>query len=207
MENMSKEEELQKNSKKKDCENIENADIKEKILEDEILEEKVLEDNEISINSQANEMLIKEKEKKILSMQEEILRLHAETENLHKRTKRDIENAYKFSLKKFANELIPVIDSLENSTSISCNTANDSLKPICEGLNITIKMFIKTISNFGIEQINPVQEKFDHNKHEAVTTKKDDKKEEDTILHVFQKGYTINSRIIRPARVLVVKNQ
>ncbi len=130
-------------------------------------------------------------------------RTQADMENLRKRTSRDIENAHKFALEKFLNELLPVIDSLVLGIQAS-ESASDS-DSMVEGMNLTLKKFTDTLEKFGVEVIDPQGEKFNPDRHDAVSMAESDEYESGNIMSVLQKGYELNGRLIRPAMVVVVK--
>ena len=125
----------------------------------------------------------------------------AEMENLRKRTLRDIENAHKFALERFVNELLPVIDSLE--LGIQASESVSDTQSLQEGMDLTLKKFISAMEKFGVEVINPQGEKFNPDKHDAVSMSATDEFESGVVISVLQKGYELNSRLIRPAMVVV----
>lgn len=133
---------------------------------------------------------------------EKALRITAEMENLRRRTERDIANAHKYALDKFAIELLPVIDSLERGIEGEYDDNELALK-LHQGMELTLDLLIKTIAKFGIEVVNPLGEDFDPEKHEAMSMQKDEKAKTNTVIKVMQKGYLLNDRLIRPALVIV----
>ncbi len=134
---------------------------------------------------------------------EKALLAQAEMENLRKRTARDMENAHKFALDKFTKELLPVIDSLEMGL-FATDTAEDtdSLK---QGMDLTLKKFLDVMQKFGVSVVQAEGEKFDPEKHEAISMQEVDDAEPGTVITVIQKGYELNGRLIRPAMVIVAK--
>lgn len=131
------------------------------------------------------------------------VRAHAEMENLRKRTVRDIENAHKYALDKFVAELLPVLDSMELGLAAADTAGNvDSLR---EGIDLTLKKFQNVLEKFGIDIIDPQGEKFDPNRHEAVSMQEVKGAESGTVVSVMQKGYELNGRLVRPAMVIVAK--
>ena len=136
----------------------------------------------------------------------EVLRLKAEIENMQRRSERDVANAHKYGLEKFATELLPVMDSLEHGLA-SCESADgDELyKNIQSGMQLTRDMLMKTLEKFKIEQVDPQGQPFNPEHHEAMSTQNDPKAKPNTVLRVFQKGYLLNGRLIRPALVIVAK--
>lgn len=131
------------------------------------------------------------------------LRIQAELENMRKRTARDIENAHKYSLERFVTDLLPVIDSMELGLSASENAADvASLK---EGMDLTFKMFAASLEKFGAKVINPQDEKFNPELHQAVTVLEAEGVASGNVISVMQKGYELNGRLVRPAMVVVAK--
>lgn len=134
---------------------------------------------------------------------EKALLAQAEMENLRKRTARDMENAHKFALDKFTKELLPVIDSLELGL-FATDTAEDtdSLK---QGMDLTLKKFLDVMQKFGVSVVQAEGEKFDPEKHEAISMQEVDGAKPGTVITVIQKGYELNGRLVRPAMVIVAK--
>jgi len=131
------------------------------------------------------------------------LRAQAEMENLRKRVARDIENAHKFALEGFVTELLPVLDSLELGLEAAGAAAEaDSLR---EGMDLTLKKFRDVLEKFGVTVIDPQGEKFDPQRHEAVTMQELEGTASGTVISVMQKGYDLNGRLVRPAMVIVAK--
>ena len=131
------------------------------------------------------------------------IRAQAELDNVRKRSVRDVENAHKYALDKFANELLPVIDSMElGMNAAQSEEEQNSLK---EGMDLTLKMFRDVLEKFGVEEVDPEGEKFDPEKHQAVSMQELEEAESGTVATVLQKGYALNGRLIRPAMVIVAK--
>jgi molecular chaperone GrpE len=129
-----------------------------------------------------------------------VLYVKAEGENIRRRASEDIEKARKFALEKFSNELLAVKDSLDAALLIEA-TDVQSYK---DGVELTAKQLSSVFDKFNIAEVNPVGEKFDPNKHQAISMLDSDK-EPNTVLTVLQKGYTLNDRVLRPALVTVSK--
>ena len=128
----------------------------------------------------------------------------AEFENLQRRTSRDLSNAYKFANEKIIRELLNVIDSLEHSLAIPIDEAHQGMVSMRDGIELTMQMFINSLEKFSVKQINPkVGETFDPSLHEAMSMQPDENAKPNTVLMVLQKGYALNERVIRPARVIV----
>ena len=132
---------------------------------------------------------------------ERYLRAAAELENVRKRAERDVENARKFAIERFATELLAVKDSLEMGLA-AAEEATD-VESLREGSRTTLKQLSAALERFGVAEVDPEGEPFDPHLHEAMTTQPSDQAEPDTVLTVYQKGYTLNGRLLRPARVVV----
>jgi molecular chaperone GrpE len=128
------------------------------------------------------------------------VRAAAEAENVRKRAVRDVENARKYALENFGRDLLAVVDSLEMGLEAADNADAKSLK---EGSEATLKLLATTLDRFGISVVDPEGEPFDPEFHEAMTMQPSGDVEPDSVLTVIQKGYTLNGRLLRPARVIV----
>lgn len=128
------------------------------------------------------------------------LRAAAEMENVRKRAIRDVENARKYALENFGRDLLDVRDSLEMGLAASENADADTLR---EGSEATLKLLATVMERFGVEQIDPLGEPFDPELHEAMTMQPSAEAEPNSVLAVIQKGYALNGRLLRPARVVV----
>ncbi|MBL6702867.1 MAG: nucleotide exchange factor GrpE [Proteobacteria bacterium] len=142
-------------------------------------------------------------EERVKDLEEALLRSRAELDNAFKRNAADIEKAHKYGVERLLNELLPVVDNLEHALN---NFSKDSTKEDKEGVELTLKSFESALDKFGIRPIYPINEQFDPIKHEAVMTSKDPKKENNEIENVFQRGWELHDRVVRPARVSVIKN-
>lgn len=153
------------------------------------------------------EMLKKldETEQKVNDHWERILRMQAEQDNVAKRVERDIANAHKYALEKFALELLPVVDSLELCLTSVPEDMQAAAASVIEGVKLTLKMVYGAFEKFGIKQVNPEGEAFDPEYQQAISMQYDAKAAPGTVLSVLQKGYTLNNRLLRPALVIVSK--
>ncbi|WP_083250789.1 nucleotide exchange factor GrpE [Acidihalobacter aeolianus] len=134
---------------------------------------------------------------------DQFVRAQAELDNLRKRAERDLSNAHKYALERFANELLPVKDSLE--LGLEAARSADADASTREGIELTLRMFGQVLTKFGIEEVNPVGERFDPERHQAMTMQPSDEQPPNTVLAVMQKGYVLNERLLRPAMVVVAK--
>jgi molecular chaperone GrpE len=132
------------------------------------------------------------------------LRLQADIENLTKRAERDVANAHKFALERFAQDLLPVRDSLEMGLSASVQENTDPEK-LREGVDLTLQMLTGVLDKFGITEVNPENEAFNPDFHQAMSMQERDDVAPNTVVTVVQKGYLLNERLIRPAMVIVSK--
>jgi molecular chaperone GrpE len=144
---------------------------------------------------------IKHAQQKAEENWELLLRTKAEMDNLRRRTQKDLENAHKFALEKFVGELLPIIDGMEMGLTVEDASA-DSLK---QGMELTINMMKSAFEKFNVAAINPVNEKFDPELHQAMSMQPSAEVEPNTVIAVMQKGYTLNDRLVRPAMVMVSK--
>jgi molecular chaperone GrpE len=128
------------------------------------------------------------------------LRAKAEADNIRKRAQLDIANAHKYGIEGFASELLTVKDSLEAALAIN-NATTDNIK---SGVELTLKQLSSVFERFNLAEINPAGQKFDPHRHQAINTVESDA-EPNTVIQVFQKGYLLNDRVIRPALVAVSK--
>jgi molecular chaperone GrpE len=135
----------------------------------------------------------------------QLLLARADLTNMQRRAERDLENAHKFGLEKFVRELLPVKDSLELGLT-AANGKETDLNKLREGMEMTLKLFGDAVGKFGVTEIDPVGEPFNPEFHQAMTTQPaGDGVEVNTVMNVFQKGYLLNDRLIRPAMVVVAK--
>lgn len=135
---------------------------------------------------------------------ERVLRMQADMENQRKRSQRDVENARKFGLEGIINDLLPIKDSLEMGLAAARETDADASK-IIEGSDLTLKMMAQAFEKYNISEIDPTDEKFDPEMHQAMSMQEVEGKEPNTVTGVLQKGYTLNGRLLRPALVMVAK--
>ncbi|RKP48626.1 nucleotide exchange factor GrpE [Pararobbsia silviterrae] len=135
---------------------------------------------------------------KLAEMQENFLRAKAETENVRRRAQEDVEKAHKFAIERFAEHLLPVVDSLEAAAG---DTTGDLAK-IREGVELTLRQLSSALEKGRVAVINPVGEKFDPHRHQAISMVPAEQ-EPNTVVAVLQKGFLIADRVLRPALVTV----
>ncbi len=132
------------------------------------------------------------------------VRTQAEMENLKRRTQKDLEDAHKFALTSFAKELLPVFDSLVLGLQAATGDSED-VKKFREGSELTIKQFEALFAKFNIVAIDPMGQPFNAEQHQAMLMQVVEGAEPNTVVNVFQKGYMLNGRLLRPAMVVVAK--
>ncbi len=137
------------------------------------------------------------------SAREDVLRAHAEAENVRKRSERDVAAAHKFGLERFIGALLPVKDSMDLGFD-ALETTTD-IEAIREGMTLTSKMLDDALEKSGVTAIEPTGEAFNPEFHQAMTMQPSSEAEPGTILSCMQKGYVLNERLIRPAMVVVAK--
>ncbi|HEU0096382.1 MAG TPA: nucleotide exchange factor GrpE [Rhizomicrobium sp.] len=135
---------------------------------------------------------------KLAEMQENFLRAKAETENVRRRAQEDVEKTHKFAIERFAEHLLPVIDSLEAAAT----DATGDLDKVREGVELTLRQLNAALEKGRVAVINPVGEKFDPHRHQAISMVPSEQ-EANTVVAVLQKGFLIADRVLRPALVTV----
>ncbi len=145
-----------------------------------------------------------EAEQKAQENWDKAVRALAEMDNLKKRTQKELEDAHKYALNSFARELLPVLDSLELGLQAASGNSEE-VKKFREGNELTIKQFQTVFTKFNIETIDPIGETFNAEQHQAMVMQESPDAAPNTIVNVFQKGYMLNGRLLRPAMVVVAK--
>ena len=142
-------------------------------------------------------------EAELAKTKDQLLRTIAESENIRRRASRDVENAHKFAIEKLLNDLFPVLDSLEKAVETANQT--EGAVAIAEGVELSLKMFLATLEKSGVVQIDPLGEPFDPQHHEAMAMVPNPDAEPNSVMEVMQKGYVLNERLVRAAKVIVSK--
>lgn len=144
-------------------------------------------------------------EEELASARDTVLRTKADAQNVTRRAEQDVEKARKFALERFCGELLPVVDNLERALEAAAGD-NDIVKPIAEGVELTLKSLQEVLKKFHIETLDPQGEPFDPQLHQAMSMVENGDVEPNTVIAVMQKGYTLNGRLVRPAMVMVSKS-
>lgn len=168
--------------------------------EDEMLEQEQSALDHLSY--QALEEKLTLAEQKAHEHWEKLVRQVAEVDNIRRRAERDIANAHRYALEKFVNTLLPVADSLEQAIVLAERQGDI---PLHEGLLLTLRLLLESLEKADVKQIDPIGMTFDPQTHEAMSIQPSTDVAPNTVLTVFQKGYILNDRVIRPARVIVSK--
>jgi len=156
------------------------------------------------IETEAGEQKLDDLQAEVASLKEELLRAHADMQNLRRRAERDVENVYKYALDKFVSDLVSVVDNLERATAV-IDPEVEEMTALGEGVQLTLKSFLDVLRRFNVEQLDPKGEPFDPDRHQAMTMVPNPEVAPNTVIDVFQKGYLLNGRLVRPAMVVVTK--
>jgi len=183
-----------------------------KITDEEPPVEKEVDENEKfdsseDIQEQKDEIVL-ELEQKVVDLKDQLMRSLADSENLRKRTQKDIEHAKKYSHISFIKELVSSVDNLQRALqSIPEDTSSlpEPIKNLIIGLEIVEKEVISTLEKHNVKQINPIGEKFDYNFHQAMFEVVSNESDPGTVVEVSQKGYLLYDRLVRPAMVGIAK--
>lgn len=135
-----------------------------------------------------------------------MMRTIADAQNARRRAEEEVAKERKFGLERFIKALIPVVDSLDMALSMT-DRRNPALKSTIEGVEGTLNLFLKELSGFGVERIDPLGQPFDPNYHQAISMAPSADTQANHIMHVMQKGFLLNGRVVRPAMVVVSKGQ
>ena len=174
--------------------------------EENLVEPELVETEELTIESLQEELAaanatIAELQKQLSELEP---RAQAEIANQRRRAEVEVDKARKFAVEKFAEELLPVIDSLERAIEAS-QVEDEVVKPLREGVEMTHKMFIDGVAKFNLEVINPEGEAFNPEHHQAMSMVEAEGAAPNSVIAVMQKGYLLNGRLVRPAMVMVAK--
>jgi len=140
----------------------------------------------------------------VVAAKDAALRAQADAQNVKRRAEQDVEKARKYALERFCGELLPVADNLERALEAAAGD-DEIVKPIAEGVELTLKSFHDALKKFNIEAVDPEGEPFDPQLHQAMSMLENNEVEPNTVIAVMQKGYTLNGRLVRPAMVMVSK--
>lgn len=182
----------------------ENQEDREETVDDVVASEVTAEGVDMEDDIETLKQRLAAAEAKAAENWDLVLRTKAEMENLRRRNERDLGNAHKYGMERFATELLPIKDSLELGLD-AARDENADVAKLREGTELTLKMFLSAFEKFGISEVHPMGEQFDPQYHQAMTLIEHHEKAPNTVIDVMQKGYTLNERLIRPAMVVVSK--
>jgi molecular chaperone GrpE len=189
-----------------------NEEVLEAVQAEELQSEDPKAEEDLSLNEPpSQETLIEELKQELAAAEQKAqenwdkaVRTLAEMENLKKRTQKDVEDAHKYALNSFAKELLPVLDSLELGLQAATGDSEE-VKKFREGSELTIKQFETVFTKFNVLTLDPMGQAFNAEQHQAVLMQEVEGATPNTVVNVFQKGYMLNGRLLRPAMVVVAK--
>ncbi|WP_394203491.1 nucleotide exchange factor GrpE [Marinagarivorans algicola] len=179
-----------------------------------------LQDDQVELSSEAEETVEQDEvallhaeiaalKEQAANANEQALRAAAEAQNARRRAEQDVEKAHKFALEKFVNDMLPVVDNLERSIEAAKGEQTQGeqshIETLIEGVDLTLKSLVDALKRHNVEAVNPAGEPFDPQFHQAMSMVPDPNVEPNTVINVFQNGYTLNGRLVRPAMVVVSK--
>ncbi|MGB2101813.1 MAG: nucleotide exchange factor GrpE [Gammaproteobacteria bacterium] len=172
-----------------------------KETKEEAIDSSVEEQTDVNetIETDSYEELLEKKD----NLEKLLLRATADLDNAIKRTASEVDKAHKYGVERLLNELLPVVDNLEHALE---KLSDDASKEDKEGIELTLKSFESALDKFGMRPIYPENEQFNPEKHEAVSVVPDENKDDGLVGEIFQRGWELHNRILRPARVTVIKN-
>ncbi len=181
----------------------ENSDIDKTMSDDSEANESSHDIDETNLTEKIDVSEFLELQKNNAKLNDLLLRARAELDNFQKRTEKQLVQAQLYSTEKLSSELLIIMDSLEAAEKIA-KSPNLKIEDLIEGNTLLLKTAKEVFGKLNIEEINPLNDKFDPDFHQAMATKDADL-EENTVLEVMQKGYKLNSKLLRPALVIVSK--
>lgn len=143
-------------------------------------------------------------EEQLAEAQDQSLRVAADMQNVRRRAELDVEKAHKFALEKLVTDLLPVVDSIERGLELT-SADDEASKPVREGMELTLKLLVDTLKRYQVGALDPHGEPFNAEHHQAMAMQESPEVEPNSVLKVFQKGYLLNGRLLRPAMVVVSK--
>ena len=179
-----------------------NEELAEEVQQETTSTEEPLEEA-IARVQELEEQLKAQVEESSKKEQDLLLRTRAEIDNMRRRSEQDIEKAHKFALEKFSKDILNTIDNLERALATPANKEDENIKALFDGIELTLKELLSTVSRFGVEPVGAVGDTFNPDLHQATSMQPAEGFESNQITTVLQKGYTLNGRVIRPAMVMV----
>ncbi len=183
---------------------LEETVVTGEIVEDDIAEDTLTAEAAPQASIEVLQKALLESQQAAQENWDKALRIQAEMENLKRRTQKDLDDARKYALTSFSKELLPVLDSLVLGLQAATGDGEDVQK-FREGSELTLRQLETAFTKFNITEINPVGEVFNAEQHQAMVMQAVEGAEPNTVVNVFQKGYLLNGRLLRPALVVVAK--
>ena len=180
----------------------ENEELVEEVQQETTATEDPLEEA-IARVQELEEQLKAQVEETSKKEQDLLLRTRAEIDNMRRRSEKDVEKAHKFALEKFSKDILNTIDNLERALATPANKEDENIKALFDGVELTLKELLSTVSRFGVEPVGAVGDTFNPDLHQAISMQPAEGFTTNQITTVLQKGYTLNGRVIRPAMVMV----
>ena len=198
-ENMTDETTSKKDDFSKDT--VDASEVNEKSENEEAEAEEIVEQAAVTSRDTDDTATV---ETQLEELKEAVLLGQADLQNSRRRAERDIENAHKYAVEKFAKDLLAVLDSMDRALELAVTTDGFDTA-VLEGTQMTHKLLLDTVSSHGVEPIDPVGESFDPQEHQAMSMVESDDQPPNTVMAVMQKGYKLEGRVIRAAMVVVTK--
>jgi molecular chaperone GrpE len=179
------------------------AEEQEQVVEQETVEP-TAEESAPEVTVESLQLALQVALEQVENQKEDVIRAQAEVQNIRRRAELDVSKAHKFGQEKLITELLGLVDNLERAITAS-KADNATLENLLEGVEMSQTMLLDGLKKFNVEQVDPHGEPFNPELHEAMTAVPNPDMEPNTVMDVFQKGYTLNGRLIRPAMVVVSK--
>ena len=196
---------LEKIGERKVADQEEPQTVSEELLEeDQVTLESDTQADETSAEGSQESKKIEALEQELVEAKEQVLRAAAEVQNMRRRAEQDVEKAHKFALEKFVNDMLPVADNLERAIE-AAGAEGAEISAVSEGVELTLKTLVDALKRHKVEAVDPVGEPFDPQLHQAMSMVEDPNVEPNSVINCFQRGYTLNGRLVRPAMVVVSK--
>jgi len=144
-------------------------------------------------------------QEQIATLKDQLLRAHAEMDNLRRRNQRDVENAHKYGVERLLGEMPAILDSLEKGLESAAALEGETAVAVAEGLTLCHKLFLASLARFGMTPVDPRGEPFDPKWHEAIAMVANPDMEPNSVMDVLQRGYLLHDRVLRAAKVVVTK--
>jgi len=174
------------------------------MVEEQALDNENPEDEQVVEAGEDLQARILALEEQLAEARDQSLRVAADMQNVRRRAELDVEKAHKFALEKLVVDLLPVVDSLERGLELT-DPDDEASKPVREGMQLTLKLLADTLKRYQVDALDPHGEPFNAEHHQAMAMQESPEVEPNSVLKVFQKGYLLNGRLLRPAMVVVSK--